>query len=279
MRWIRDRKTSVTSHLPVDEDTHRQSQLRAEYLRVESEIHFAAQSSVVDGFWRTFEANAWYEDGLATLKNQGFRNTQNFIDAYDAAVREATSLNLDPHIRWRAHIFESFLRSAKPGTRLELGTAHGFMFKFALTKHKLDGCLDLGSEIILVDKFSQNSVDPVSGELLDQMNVRYANDIQAVKSTFQAFPNVRVEQGDVPEVLSSLDLKTISFLHLDLNAANPEAEALEQLWPKLIPGAFVLLDDYGFLEFLPSQIAHDRLASRFGKSICLLPTGQGLLIK
>lgn len=279
MKWIRDRKVRATKSSPVGEATQFRSHLRDEYLRVEGSIHRTEPASVVDGYWRTWEANAWYEDGIATLRNDVFRRTQNFTIAYNAAIRDATALGLDPHIRWRAHIFESLLRSARPGTRLELGTAHGFMFYFALTKHKLDGCLEAENEIILIDKFNQNSVDSVSGELLDRMNVRYANGFETVRSAFRAFPNVRIEQGTVPEVLSNLDLATISFLHLDLNAANPEAEALQQLWPKLTPGALVLLDDYGFLEFVPSQIVHDQLASRLGKSVCLMPTGQGLLIK
>jgi len=139
--------------------------------------------------------------------------------------------------------------------------------------------MDTNDSIVLVDKFTQEAVDPVSGFILHETNTQYASDLSKVKNLFRSFPNVRIQQGVVPDVLSSLDLGTISFLHLDLNAARPEAKALEQLWPNLSVGAIVLLDDYGFLDFQESQRAHDALTSDFNKRICLLPTGQGLLIK
>jgi len=253
--------------------------LRDKYLSVEKEIHFDKPDSEIDGYWQTWESNAWYEDGLATYKNNTFQESESFVVAYRTAIRQATAFGFDPHIRWRAHVFESQLRSAGPGIRLELGTAHGFMFCFALTKHQLDGCLDTNSRVVLVDKFTQESVDPVSGEISGETNIRYANDLARVKSVFEPFPNVILEQGVVPDVLSILNLEAVSFLHLDLNAARPEVEALERLWPQLLPGAIVLFDDYGWTDFAPTKLAHDELVRRFGKSICTLPTGQGLLIK
>lgn len=256
-----------------------QNQLRDKYLSAEREVHCDKSMSTLDVYWQTWESNVWYEDGLATYKNDSFRRTENFTVAYEAAVRSATAFGRDPHIRWRAHIFESLLRSARPGTRLELGTAHGFLFYFALTKHQLDSCLNINDRIVLVDKFTQESVNSISGMVLAETNTRYASDVSKVRMVFQPFSNVEVQQGVVPEVLSTLHLEAISFLHLDLNAAKPEALALEELWPKLSQGAIVLLDDYGWIDFSPSKDAHDQLIEQFGRSICLLPTGQGLLIK
>jgi len=279
MKWKRNHQSAEQVPRTVGVAAMTQNRLRDKYLSIERDIHFDKSETVLDAYWKTWESNARYEDGLATYKNDTFRNSENFVVAYEAAVRQATSRGLDPHIRWRAHIFESLLRSAGPGTRLELGTAHGFMFYFALTKHQLDGCLDTNASVVLVDKFTQEAVDPVSGFILRGTNAWYASDLSKVKNLFRPFPNVRIQQGVVPDVLSTLDLGPISFLHLDLNAARPEARALEELWPNLLVGAIVLFDDYGWIDFSATKDAHDHLVSRFGRSICVLPTGQGLLIK
>jgi len=193
-----------------------QNRLRDKYLSIERDIHFDKSETVLDAYWKTWESNAWYEDGLATYKSDTFRNSKNSVVAYEAAVRQAASHGLDPHIRWRVHIFESLLRSAGPGTRLELGTAHGFMFYLALTEHQLDGCLDTNDSIVLVDKFTQEAVDPVSGFILHETNTRYASDLSQMKNVFHSFPNVRIQQGVVPDVLSTLDLGPISFLLISI---------------------------------------------------------------
>jgi hypothetical protein len=83
----------------------------------------------------------------------------------------------------------------------------------------------------------------------------------------------------VPEVLESIDVREISFLHIDLNATKPEVDSLRMLWPHLVPNAIILLDDYGFPSFESSRLAHCALAEELGYEILGLPTGQGLILK
>ena len=71
----------------------------------------------------------------------------------------------------------------------------------------------------------------------------------------------------------------MAFLHIDMNCAPPEVSALRYFWPRLTPGAFVLLDDYAQRGRDVQRLAMDAVASEFGVSICALPTGQGLLMK
>ena len=56
-------------------------------------------------------------------------------------------------------------------------------------------------------------------------------------------------------------------------------DALRLLWDKLLPNSVVLLDDYGFPDFLASQQAHASLAKDLGYEILGLPSGQGLIMK
>ena len=59
----------------------------------------------------------------------------------------------------------------------------------------------------------------------------------------------------------------------------PEVAALNYFWPRLLPGAFVLLDDYAYSGFGEQKAAMDELARAKNIQILSLPTGQGLLVK
>jgi hypothetical protein len=54
--------------------------------------------------------------------------------------------------------------------------------------------------------------------------------------------------------------------------------SIEALWPKLVPNAFIVLDDYGWTAHHAQQNMWDAFAASKGKMIVTLPTGQGLLI-
>jgi hypothetical protein len=49
-----------------------------------------------------------------------------------------------------------------------------------------------------------------------------------------------------------------------MNCAAPEVDALCFFWPRLSPGAVVLLDDYAFLGADEQRLAMDGLASQLG---------------
>jgi O-methyltransferase len=213
------------------------------------------------------------------LRHRDFEQDRPSTVAYRMAVETATSSGVDPHIRWRARIFEYFLKLRLPGKCVELGTAHGFMFYYALTKFNLENYDFRTSEIFLVDKFNTQRVDHKSGVVLNDVETRYAANLDLVKQRFKPFAEVSCVQGLIPEVLSEFDTSNISFLHIDLNAAQPEVAALRILWEQLAPNAIVLLDDYGFPDFAASQMAHSALAQELGYEILGLPTGQGLIIK
>ena len=131
----------TSSSLPeVQSDTNA---IKQKYELVESEIHFDASPEKIHANYGAFEEQGSYEDGLFTIQYRDFENSISFNNAYNLAVTHATSAGVDPHIRWRARVFQFFLKQRIPGKCIELGTAHGFMFYFS------------GSKIFLVDKFDQ----------------------------------------------------------------------------------------------------------------------------
>jgi O-methyltransferase len=91
--------------------------------------------------------------------------------------------------------------------------------------------------------------------------------------------NVEVIKGRVPDVLSSLAIDRVAYLHIDMNIAAPEVAAAEHFWDRLVSGAVVVLDDYGSMAHVEQKMGLDEFARARGVTILTLPTGQGLLIR
>ena len=101
----------------------------------------------------------------------------------------------------------------------------------------------------------------------------------SVKKRFGSFANVTVTQGKVPDILAEVSPKKIAFMHLDMNNADAEVGALEVLFDRMVPGAVLILDDYGWLGYRAQKLAEDPWFEKRGYRVLELPTGQGLLIK
>lgn len=100
-----------------------------------------------------------------------------------------------------------------------------------------------------------------------------------VQARFADMSNVTVTQGKIPEVLTKVAPEKIAFMHLDLNNADAEIGALDALFDRMVPGAVLILDDYGWLGYRSQKLAEDPWFEKRGYKILELPTGQGLLIK
>lgn len=100
-----------------------------------------------------------------------------------------------------------------------------------------------------------------------------------VKARFADTPNVTITQGKVPEVLAEVAPQKIAFMHLDLNNADAEIGALEVLFERMVPGAILVLDDYGWMGYRNQKLAEDPWFAKRGYRVLEMPTGQGLVIK
>lgn len=100
-----------------------------------------------------------------------------------------------------------------------------------------------------------------------------------VKNRFNDLENVTVTQGKVPDVLKDVAPEKIAFMHLDLNNADAEVGALEVLFDRMVSGAILVLDDYGWLGYRAQKLAEDPWFAKRGYHVLELPTGQGVIIK
>jgi len=109
---------------------------------------------------------------------------------------------------------------------------------------------------------------------------QYSDCYNDVVKTFAPYRGARIVKGVVPDTLSLIDTDKLAFLSIDMNSAEPEIAAVRQLWPRLVAGAVVLLDDYGGgPAYTLQKNTFDALAQELGFKILALPTGQGLIIK
>lgn len=100
-----------------------------------------------------------------------------------------------------------------------------------------------------------------------------------VQQRFSEFSNVCITQGKVPESLSIAAPEKIAFMHLDINSADAEIGVLEVLFDRMVPGAVLILDDYGWAYYRDQKLAEDPWLEKRGYKVLELPTGQGMVIK
>lgn len=81
------------------------------------------------------------------------------------------------------------------------------------------------------------------------------------------------------DMLPEVKAEKVCYLSLDMNCAGPEMAAAEFFWGKMSGGAVMVLDDYGFSNFIRQKRAFDAFARAKGVEVLSLPTGQGLIFK
>ena len=219
---------------------------------------------------------------LLALRSTLFMEDVPFNDAIQKTCRNEDGMVLTNNIVkfWRLHVYTWCCSQALalPGSLVECGVHMG------LYSRTMMQALDFASsdrEMYLYDTF-----EGLSGELSTEKEMLLVRDAyqipdweQTVRESFSPWPNARLVRGRVPDILAETAPEKVSFLHLDMNAVQPEIAAFDFFEDRLVPGAIVLLDDYGRTENMDIGRAHKQLfEGRIGRSILELPTGQGMII-
>ena len=226
--------------------------------------------------------NTYNEDGLRTFHGHDFVNDPKFISAYDYAFN-ATKEDPTHHGPWRVHVALWAAQTAlrREGDFVECGTARAFV-STAILKYTDWNVTKGNRKFFLVDTFEGFVPDLLGSEekrMIDHHGARYRDNYPDALRNVSPFQDVHLIKGAVPEVLPQIPAQKVAYLHLDMNSGQAEVAALEYLWPKIVLGGIVLLDDYSLAGYEPLRHAHDVLANKLGYAIASLPTGQGLIIK
>jgi hypothetical protein len=228
-------------------------------------------------------------DFLATWnKSVDFLADRRFTAAYRRgmdsghAIGRPRGSNLDIHIEWRIHtcVWAGWHARQLPGDFVECGVNTGIM---SLAVCDYVDFEQTGKTFWLFDTFDGIPLDQLTEEESRAgrgiENSLYFECYDLVQRNFALYSRARLVRGRVPETLAQAAIGDVAYLSIDMNIVDPEIAALEHFWPKLVRGAVVVLDDYGWKQCAIQKRAHDAFARRVGAEILLLPTGQGLMIK
>jgi O-methyltransferase len=235
-------------------------------------------------------APSYNADHLVTWhKTLDFLTDPQFVSAYQRGMDSGHRICREPgsktdiHIEWRVHVilWAAWHASKLEGDFVECGVNTG-IYSLALCHYLNFNHLDKG--IFLFDTFAGipdeqiNEREKELGRLLEN-EVWYEDCYETARKNFGSFPRAVLVRGKVPDTLTSVPIRKVCYLSIDMNIVEPERAAIEFFWDKLSPGAPVILDDYGWSGFVPQKEAMDEFAAKHGAKILTLPTGQGLLLK
>jgi O-methyltransferase len=226
---------------------------------------------------RLIENAALVEDLSASLASTHWMDDPRFVKAYDEA-RSIAGWGTDT--RWRMHVLTTAAARASQneGDFVECGTDRG---GGALCVVNYVGPERFANRYFyLFDTFQGVVRDQMQARELELTRLtddRYPPVLSDVKRNFAKYPFVRIVPGVVPDTLQYYQGDSVAFLHIDMNVAHPEQKALEFFWPRLVKGAPVIFDDYGFPRSEVQRRVLDGVAARLGTAITTLPTGQGIL--
>ncbi len=224
------------------------------------------------------------QDGLATQHNADFMRDPRFVAAYRVGIENGRP---GLHIEWRVHVA---LWCASQAARLEgdfveCGVHTGILSGAVMTWLAFEKLAP--RTFYLFDTWAGIPAEQVSEDErrfgVLEMNRKYqdgdATHAAAVRK-FSRWPNAVPVRGRVPESLAALPAEgKVAYVSMDLNVSAAEMAAVDLLWPRMVPGAPLLLDDYGWAAHVNQKKAWDEWAERNAAMILSLPTGQGLIVK
>lgn len=209
-------------------------------------------------------------DNLFTYqRNLSFMEDEPFM----AAWRKHASDPVEKAILWRTAILLGGVRNGLKlqGDFVECGCYKGTSVRILCDTVDFGAC---DRRYFLYDLFEYDAATMSNG-----MPEHGKQLYESVVARFADLPNVVVTQGRVPEVLEQVAPDRIAFMHLDMNSAAAEVGALGVLWDRMVPGAMLVLDDYGWEGYRAQKLAEDAWLQARGFHVIELPTGQGMVIK
>jgi O-methyltransferase len=220
-------------------------------------------------------------DLLYTFHNADFIKEPHFAESYRLCKEIGGDLLKDYDIQWRVYMLCCAAHHATKleGDFVDCGVYTGFCTRAITHFVHFE---KLNKKYYLMDTFE--GLDPKYSseyELKRNDKLGYGKKgslYDTVKETFKNY-NVELVKGPIPETLPLVKTDKIAFLSIDMNSEIPEIAAMEYFWDKLVPGAIIVLDDYGYPGCENQKLAHDKFAQSKGLLVFPLPTCQGLIIK
>ena len=226
-----------------------------------------------------FENVTYSQDGLVTAHNSDFMNDPRFVRAYKKG--EETGSWGGARIHWRAFVacWAADRARTLEGDFVECGVNRGGLSRAVMEYVDFASMED--RRFYLLDTYSGLVEQYISADekKLGRKPGGYDECYESVRRTFSSFENVVILKGTVPDTLSEVRSEKVAYLSIDMNCVGPEIAAADFFWDKLVSGAAMVLDDYGWADHILQKRAFDDFAKRRNTLVLALPTGQGLILK
>ena len=222
----------------------------------------------------TLHYRSYASDGLITRRNADFLHEPRFSRAYSVGKSTHSWGPTEPS--WRVHtaVWAAAHAAMLPGDFVECGVNRGGM---ALAIMEYLDFNSLTKKFFLLDTFCGFPEHSISSSA---NNGQYRDCYEDVVRTFAPYRGAVLIKGVIADTLDRITSQEISYLSIDLNCAEPEIAAFRFLWPRLVQGAIVLLDDYANgPAYQRQKEAFDHLSRELNFPILTLPTGQGMIVK
>ena len=229
--------------------------------------------------WR--RARYVYEnDGLATSHYTPFLEDDKEFDDLYWRLEADWFPNWTLDLRWRMWILTRMARQASllAGNFAEFGSYRGGCAAMILSTCQLPP----ERRFYLFDTFTGLPEEQLTRrERRRNLGGHYADTSREhVESLLREWREIiEIREGDVFDTLPATETGELSLVHMDLNASAPTEAALEYAYPRMVPGAILVLDDYGGWRFEDQRRVIDEFFSDNPEGVTALPTGQGLVIR
>ena len=199
------------------------------------------------------------------------------------------------------HLFENCYADARPHTVVSRDRCH-ILFDLARQALELGGAwiecgvYQGGTAMILATVLRESGLNiplhlfdtfqgmPETDPKLDiHQKGDFSNtDIQSVKDRLRSVNDEQVIEfhpGLIPDTFPALALGRISLAHIDVDIFKSTFDCCEFIYPRLVPGGFLLFDDYGFPRCPGAKKAVDEYFSHTPETPTILSTRQALVTK
>lgn len=86
-----------------------------------------------------------------------------------------------------------------------------------------------------------------------------------------------LHKGLIPETFDGLEAHRIAFAHIDVDIYRSVADCCTFIHPRMVPGGFMVFDDYGFPSCPGARKAVDEFFADKPENPLVLPTGQAVV--
>jgi O-methyltransferase len=102
--------------------------------------------------------------------------------------------------------------------------------------------------------------------------------IDDVRKALSGFEKLDFHRGWIPDRFQDVEDRRFSFVHIDVDLADPTRESLAFFYPRMASGGIIVCDDYGMSTCAGATQTIDRFLADKPEKMLTLPDGGGFLI-